>query len=331
MPSPFGTVTLIQGPESLLAERAVHALLSRAAQERPDATVSRVNAGDLDRGALAEITAPSLFSTAAVAVIERLPELPPDLADDLAALAEQPGEDLVLVLVHEGGAKGKAVLDRLRAAKVEVVEAPQVKPWELPQFVAGEVRRHDARIDREAADALVAAVGSDLRGVAAAVTQLLADTEGATITATDVGRYFAGRAEVSGFAIADHCLDGNREAALGNLRWAIETGVAAVLITSAVASGLRNLAKYLGARDERLRDAELARRIGVPPWKLRDLSRQSRGWSSAGVARAIRSAAAADAAVKGAEGDPEYALESLVMRVIDCRSRGRQPATAGRR
>ena len=80
-----------------------------------------------------------------------------------------------------------------------------------------------------------------------------------------------------------------------------------------------------------LRDVELARRIGVPPWKLKDLSRQSRGWSAPGVARAIQHAAAADAAVKGASGDPDYALESLVLSVIDCRSRGRQASVQTRR
>jgi len=319
-------VTLIHGPERLLAERAVTAVLARAAERSPHATHSRVSAGQLDRGRLAEITAASLLSPTAVTVIDQLADLPPDLADDLVALAADPGDDLALVLVHEGGVKGKAVLDRLRNAGVSVVEAPSVKAWELPQFAAAEARQGGGRIDRGTAEALVEAVGSDLRSVAAAVAQLLADAEDATITGAHVRRYFAGRAEVSGFAIADHCLDGNHEAALGSLRWALETGVPPVLISSAVASGLRNLGKYLGARDERLRDADLARRISVPPWKLKDLSRQARGWTSTGVARAIRLTARADAQVKGASGDAEYALERLVLGVIDCRSRERQAA-----
>ena len=81
----------------------------------------------------------------------------------------------------------------------------------------------------------------------------------------------------------------------------------------------------------RISAVELARRIGVPPWKLKDLSRQSRGWSAPGVARAIQHAAAADAAVKGASGDPDYALESLVLSVIDCRSRARHAPAPSRR
>ncbi|MFT3861104.1 DNA polymerase III subunit delta [Micropruina sp.] len=329
MTAPFGTATLVQGPESLLAERAVQGLIGSALEQRPDAAVNRLRAAQLDRGSLAEATAGSLFSAATVAVIEQLAELPAELADEVVALAQQPGDDLVLLLVHEGGAKGRALVDRLRKAGVESVEAPAVKVWELPQFVVAEARKRGARIDRQSAEALVGAVGSDLRSVAAAVTQLLADSEQPVITTDDVRRYFAGRAEVSGFAIADHCLDGNREAALSSLRWALETGVAPVLLTSAVASALRNLGKYLGARDERLRDVDLARRVGVPPWKLKDLARQSRGWSNPGVARAVQHAATADAAVKGASGGADYALESLVLSVIDCRNRDRH-AGAGR-
>jgi len=326
--APFATVTLIQGPETLLAERAVQAVIERALEQHADATVNRVNAGDLDRGTLAEITSGSLFSSAAVAVIEQLGELPAELVDDVATLAEAPQEDLALIVVHEGGVKGRGLLDRLRRAGVEVVEAPTVKSWELPQFVAAEVRQRGGRIDRATAEALVSAVGTDLRSVVAALTQLLSDTEEPVLTQADVHRYFAGRAEVTGFAVADHCLNGNREAALASARWALDTAVAPVLLTSAVASSLRNLGKFLGARDERLRDVELARRIGVPPWKLKDLGRQARAWTTPAVAEAIRTVALADAQVKGAAGDPEFALERMILRVIDCRGRSRATSLA---
>lgn len=180
-------------------------------------------------------------------MIEQLAELPVGLADDVVGLAQQASDDLVLILVHEGGAKGKALLDRLRKAAVEVVEAPLSR--------RGSCRSSWWPRCASAAVASIAkpprrswgAVGSDLRSVAAAVARLLADTEQPVITTADVHRYFAGRAEVSGFAIADHCLDGNRAAALGSLRWALgNRGRAPVLLTSAVASGLRSLGAYAG-------------------------------------------------------------------------------------
>ena len=85
-----------------------------------------------------------------------------------------------------------------------------------------------------------------------------------------------------------------------------------MLVTSAFAGGARGLARYKGA-PRAMREADLAREVGVPPWKLRTIRDQSRGWSDAGIARAIRAIAQADADIKGAASDASYTLERLVL------------------
>lgn len=317
----FGGVVLVLGPESLQAERAVAEVLRAAAAEDPATSVVRLQGAGLERGALLEATGGSLFASSSAVVIEQLSETPQELFDDIAALAEQPIPELCLILVHSGIVKGKALLDRLRRAKVEQVDCPAIKTWELPQFVVNEARRQRGQLDPTTAAVLVDAIGSDPRSLSAAVGQLLADTTDGVITQTAVSRYFGGRAEVTSFAVADDTMMGNVEGALGKLRWAVSTGVAPVLVTSALAGSLRNLGKYLEVRDGRQRDADLARVIGVPPWKVKDLTRQSRDWTSAGVAGALQDVARADAQVKGAGGDPGYALEQAVLRVIGHRGR----------
>ncbi len=322
--SPFGHVLLVAGPESLLAERAVSDFVSRALAERPDASVTRVEAAQLDAGSLAEAAGGSLFASATVLVITELGDLSADLADQLVALAGDPGPDLALALAHAGGNKGKAVLDRLRKLRVQSVDCPSIKPWDLPQFVAAEARRLKGRADAASAGALVEAVGTDARSLAAAVRQLLDDSPDRLLTEAAVRRYFGGRAEVTSFAVADDVLGGRTDGALGKLRWALATGVAPVLITSALSNNLRSLGKYLDGRDARLRDADLARMIGVPPWKLKDLSRLSREWKPNSVAKAIQAVAVADAQIKGAASDPGFALEQMVLTVIGCRGRDRR-------
>ena len=52
---------------------------------------------------------------------------------------------------------------------------------------------------------------------------------------------FAGRAEATSFAVADAAIEGRTAAALEELRWALDGGVAPVLVTSAFA-GLRSAA-----------------------------------------------------------------------------------------
>ena len=320
-PSAFGTTLLVATSESLLAEREVSRRVAAASAERPRAAVVRVAAGDLTPGGLAEATGGSLFADATIVVITNLPELPPEVADPLVAIAADPGPDLALVLVHPGGMKGKAVLDRLRKVAGKVADPPALKPRELPQFVADEVRAGGGRIDRQAAEALVDAVGTDLHALASAVRQLLADAEETVLTADAVRRYFGGRAEVRGYEIANGALAGRTGEALERLRWGLETGIGPPVVTAALAGSLREVGKYLDARDAGLRDQQIAERIGVPAWKLRSLGPLARDWQPAGVARAIAAVAVADAQIKGASSDAGFALERLVLAVVGCRGR----------
>lgn len=319
----FGSVLLVTGPESLLAERAIAEFIEQARSERPDAALTRLESAELDAGTLAEATGASLFATATIAVINDLAEMPSELFDQVVTLAGDPGEDLALALVHGGGMKGKGLLDRLKKQRPEIIDCPAIKTWELGRFVISEVRRQKGKASPEAADALVQAVGTDPRSLVGAVRQLLDDSSDQVITEATVRRYFAGRAAVTGFAVADAALAGQAGEALGKLRWALGAGVGAPQITSALAGNLRGLGKYLAARDSGMGNADLAREIGVPPWKLKDLARLARDWRPEAIAEAIQAVAVADAQVKGASGDAGFALEQVVLTVLRCREQSR--------
>lgn len=312
--SPFGRVTLVSGPESLLADRAVESVRRQILEEAPEADVTETEAVRLDRGKLAEVTNPSLFAARRAAVVTDLASLPAELHPDITALATAPPPDLALVLVHGGGPKGKGLLDKIKAAGATVVDCPLVKTWELPQFVSAEAKQLGTPVEPGAAQLLVDAVGHDLRALASAVRQLVADSEGGRLTTDQVRRYFAGRSEVTSFAVADAALAGRTGLAMEQLRWALSTGVAPVLVTSALASGVRGLGKLVTAGGG-LREADLAREVGVPPWKLKSMRAQARGWDTAGLAHALQAVAAADADVKGAADDAAFALERMVLTV----------------
>ncbi|MGO4957103.1 DNA polymerase III subunit delta [Luteococcus sp. Sow4_B9] len=303
------------GPESLVAERIVADRVASALRDVPGAEVTKVTAVELEGNRFAELTGGSLFAAASVVVVEDLANLPQDLFEQVLATAKSPGDDLCLTLVHGGGQKGKGLVDKLKKAKVPVAEAAAIKSWELPRWVAGEAKRSKVSMDPEAAQTLVDAVGNDLRALAGAVSQLGSDWQGQHVTAAMIQRYFAGRADVTSFAVADDIMAGRPGPALEKLRWALSTGVAPVLVTSAIASSLRGLGKYLDARSSRMSEGEMAREVGVPPWKIKDLARLSRSWSPAGVSQALRAVAIADAQVKGAASDPHFALERLLLAV----------------
>lgn len=317
--SVFGSSLLIQGSEALLAERAVTTRVTQAQREHPDAELTRVAAPELADGRFADLIGGSLFASWVIVVVTDLANLPDHATALVKQTALHPHPELCLVLVHGGGNKGKGFIDALKKAKVTRIAADPVKSWKLPEFVTSEARRLRMGMDAHAAQDLIDAVGSDLRSLAAALSQLAADYENEQLTGEMVRRYFAGRAEVTSFAVADDALAGRAGPALEKLRWALDTGVAPVLVTSALANSLRGLGKYLELRSARMPDNDLARQVGVPPWKIRDLSRLSRDWSSRGVSIAIRAVAHTDEQVKGAAADPGFALEQLLLIVQQAR------------
>ena len=319
MTSAFGTSLLITGPEALLAGRIVADTRARALASHPEADVNEIQATELAESMLSEVVGGSLFSSHIIAIIDDVGACPPEVVDQLVDVAKNPPEELCLILVHQGGMKGKGLIDKLKKAKVPVETVAAIKPWELPKFVTAEAKRLKVRIGQEAAGELVSAVGHDLRSLAAAVSQLAADAESGEIDLALVRRYFAGRAEVTSFAGADAVLAGNTSLALERLRWALGTGAAPVLVTSAMAGAFRGMGKYLDAQGTRMSDADLARQLGIPPWKMKDYSRTSRNWQSGGVASAIRLISIADGEVKGAATNAEFALERMVLGVLRLR------------
>jgi DNA polymerase-3 subunit delta len=324
----FGSILLITGNAELLAERTRVRAVSTITAEQPECEITTATAGGLGPGELAGLSSPSLFSSASALVLTELQDLPEAAQEELLAYAQAPSSDIAMVLVHgEAGQKGKKLLDQLRgqATVTEVKhEAPKYER-DFARWVRTELRELGARIDEEAAALLVAAVGQDLRALAGAADQLAAtsqpggDGARAPITADLVRRYFGGRADVRGFDIADATIDGRIHVALEQVRWAAAARIESVLITGALASGLRSLAR-LAEAPRGLSEADLARHVGAPPFKSRILRRQLQGWDSRSHASALDAVARADIDVKGGAADPAFAVERMVLQVAAARA-----------
>lgn len=306
------SLVLILGPEGLLAERAVAAFVSQTLAEDPGATQESVDASDLDAGRLLDLTSPSLFGDRRVVVIRDAQDLSADMVDALKGVIAAPEPGITVVLVHRGGVKGKGLVDAARKAKALEISAEAIKKeGDKLEFVRAEFAGSGRNITPDAARAIVDAVGSDLRELAAACSQLLSDTIG-PIDVAAVERFHAGRIEATGFNVADAAVEGRTGEALAILRHALATGTDPVLVTSALASALRTLAK-VGAARRGARAAELASELGMAPWQVDKARRQLPGWTGAGIAAAITAVARADAAVKGAQVDPVHALEKALI------------------
>lgn len=319
---PLAPLTLAVGQEELLLDRAVREVVTAARAADPDTDVRDLPPEAVQPGTLAELTSPSLFAERKVVVVRNSQDLAAETVKEVKAYLAAPAEEITLVLLHAGGAKGKALLDAARKAGAREVACPKLtKPADRLAFVRGEFRTLGRSATPEAAQALVDALGGDLRELASAAAQLVADTEG-TVDANVVARYHTGRAEATGFEVADLAVTGRAAEALERLRWALAVGQPAPGITFALASGVRAIGKLAGA-PRGANPGQLARDLGMPPWKIDRVRQQMRGWSADGVSAALRAVAEADAAVKGGGADPAYALEKAVVTIARAARSGR--------
>jgi DNA polymerase III subunit delta len=294
-------VQLVLGEEELLVERAVEDVLAQARAADPAAEMRRYRPAELSPAELADALSPSLFAETRVIVIQAAHESGKDLAEAIVRHAADPAEGIVLVVLHAGGARNKAMADVLRKGGATVTTCPQIRwPNERAAFVKAEVRRLGGKM---------------APGVEA---QLVADT-GGKVDEAAVRRYHRGRAEVFGWDIADLAMVGDRAGALEALRWAQSLGVPSVVIADALAAGVRNAAR-VGAAG-RGDPNRLAQTLGMPPGKIRRVQQQVRDWHPDGLAEAFAAAAEVNADVKGAAADAGYALERAVMRIVAAHGR----------
>ena len=161
--------------------------------------------------------------------------------------------------------------------------------------------------------ALLDAVGSDVRELAAACSQLVADT-GGDVNAAAVRRYHSGKAEVKGFDIADKAVAGDVAGATESLRWAMMRGEPLVVLADALAEAVHTIGRVGPLSGDPYR---LAAQLGMPPWRVQKAQKQARRWSRDTVATAMKVVAELNANVKGAVADPDYALESAVRQVAE--------------
>jgi DNA polymerase-3 subunit delta len=236
----------------------------------------------------------------------------------LSPYLASPAPGTTIVVQHAGAAKGKAVLDAARAAgPLEISCTKLTRADERADFVRAEVRRAGGRIAPDAVGVLLDAVGSDLRELAAVSAQLVSDS-GGSIDVDTVRAYHTGRAEVTGFAVSDLAVVGNTAGALEALRHALAVGVPSVVIADALADGIRSIARVAAAG--RGDPFALAKRLGMPPWKVKRAQSQARGWSETGVRRALGIVADLNADVKGAAADPAWSLDRAVRSLAQARA-----------
>lgn len=307
MTSMINPVNLVVGEDEFLAERATKSIIDEVGH---GAEVSTLRAGDITVSELAQATSPSLFAEERVVVVTNTELAGKEPTELLLKAAADPAPGMTLVIVHSGKGRNKSYVAKFRkVADVHEVNSPNQR--ERQSWVTAEFRRHGVRPTPDVIGALLESVGSDLRELASAIEQLVADTEG-ELTVAKVRAYYTGVAEVSGFDIADQAIAGRTDRALASTRRALQLGISPVAIAAALANKVGDVAKLYQTRGN---PDQIARTVGMHPFVAKKTMQVARNWSGSSVSEAVIIVADLDATVKGQGGDPEFAVEDAVRRI----------------
>ena len=110
-------VTVVPGGDSYLNDARTKALCAQALKARPDAELIELDATSADQYAFDEAVSPSLLSDVAVVKLVNLQNADEKLAEALVTYTKQAAKDpngsSVVICQHEGGVKGRKIIDQL--------------------------------------------------------------------------------------------------------------------------------------------------------------------------------------------------------------------------
>ena len=305
-------VRIVFGGDPYLNEQTARDLRIQAEHRRPDAETVELDATGADRYAFDEAVSPSLLSDAAIVVVTNLQNADEKLGDAIVDYCRQAADDStasVVICRHDGGVKGKRIVDRLEKAGARKEIVPDLKKADAKlNFTIQRFERQGRRVDPLAAQQLVAVLGERAGELAAMCDQLCFDFDDDPIGIDRVNQYMTANPQVTGFAVADTAIAGRTADAIVQMRAAVEQGTDPIALIGVLAMKLRGLAKASAVRSGTLSMAEAK----MNQWVLKNSMRQLGGWTSDGMARCVRMLAWADEQSKTNGGDPVYALERCI-------------------
>lgn len=320
MPQDLGDlklVYLIFGSQELRLEQALDRLKQRFSA-----------AGDLDfnlqtfrgEGADAEdiiaaCNTMPFMSERRLVIVRGLDKMPKAGLDLLAGYARAPSETTTLVLVAEKVDRRLALYAAVDALG-GVAEYKAPRRSEFPAEVVKLFAERGRTVGRDAAEALVRAVGHDLTRLSVEVDKVVAWAGGErTLSRADLEEVMSSTAQTSVFEFLDALGSRDARAALHHIANLIAQGESPHGIHAMAVRHVRDLvtAETLRRRGE-TSSAALASMLKRPEWRVRDLPRQAGRFSPGELVRALRRAPASEQEMKTSR-DARLALERWVLEV----------------
>jgi DNA polymerase-3 subunit delta len=322
-------VSVIVGSETFFTSRAVQALRGEALRDDFGGLNQDVLEGrgcSAARVIEAARTLPMLAKQRFVLVREVSAMAAAEL-DKLAEYLAAPCESCCLVLTAEK-LDGRTRLAKRAASEKVLVDAAPLRQGDLRGFVTAEARARKLRIQPDAAEALVEAIGSDLPALDDALERLgLYVGERGVIDLNAVESCVTRVKSESIWALVDAVGLRDRATALRATGSLLAEREPPLRILSMVARQLRMVARMKSALAEGMPAQEAVRAAGAPPFKARELAQAAGRMSPRGLTHAFAVLRATDLALKGSKLPPDVALEQAIVELTRPTSEAPAPRT----
>jgi DNA polymerase-3 subunit delta len=285
--------------EAFLADEAIAKI--RAEHDTDPLSELSFDASAEPAAILGALQTSSLLGGRRLVIVRDAQDLKKDAAEQIAAYLEDPSPDSVLVLVSDGRTKVDAAM-KLHGA---VVGLDIPKGRKLAAWVRERASDHKIKVDDRGAWTLIDTIGTELRDLEGALSQLATSLgAGAKIGATEVRRAFPRLADERIYAFTDAVGDRKLSAAMTTLRRLLDQGDEPLVLFGSLNAHVKRM---LRAR----RDA-----LGLPGWRAERLQRQARSYREEELIDAVSTLAETDVEMKGGDLPPEAALERAVIRIV---------------
>ena len=304
-------VYLIFGKEDLLLERALLRLRERiAAVADLDFNFEAFDGetADATRIVAAANTVP-FASERRLVVVRNVDKMRAADQALLTAYVENPAPSACLVLVA-GAMPKTARLYKAVAALGGAAEYKAPTRGEYPGWVADLFASRGRRITRDGADALVAAVGRDLRRLEIETEKVIAFAgERTDLERVDIESVVAGTAPVSVFEFLDTLGARQCGPVLRLLDDLIDAGESLPGIHAMTVRHLRTLTSARALLDRGAARADIQRELRLGDWQLGKALEQARRFTAEELRDALREAADIDRKMKSGQGDERVVFE----------------------
>lgn len=296
------SVVLIVADDELLAEKELSAVLTGAGELDVQTFPPDGEVGDI----LGALRTSSMFAARRFVLVRGAESLTADSQRALVAYLEDPNPETTLVLV---AAKKQAKLAEAAKKAGRLIEVSKGRRGDLFEWLRAEASERGLKVSGDALGALVQAVGEERRALSSALDELSLVASGGRLTPSDVEETFRSHGDVKVFGFVDAVAGRDVPAALELLHRLTEQGESPQRLFWLLVTQIRMMIKAEGP------PREVAKALGLPPWRAEKLVRQSRAFSPEELSAAFQALAEADRKMKSSEEPELLTLERTVVSI----------------